>query len=772
MADKKKPAQAGKKAPARKKPAASTASKAPSRGKPAASTASKAPPRDDPTAAAGKKAPARRKPAASAAKKAPARKKPTGAAAKKTPARRSPKRPTAAEPTAAEPTVPAPAPEIAEGRRRAIVEGLWPEIDGGRHAIKRVVGETVEVEAGIFADGHEEVAARLLHRRVEETEWQEAPLTLGPRDTWHGSFTVHEPGFHEYTVVAWIDRFGTWRHDLEKRAAAGQALDVELKIGAELVSEFAKNAKGEDAARLKRAAGVLGGRTAESRRLATALDPALAASMARHDPRRFATEYPRALQVFVDRERARFSAWYELFPRSAAEQPGRHGTFADVEKRLPYIAEMGFDIVYLPPIHPIGRTFRKGRNNSVTAEPDEPGSPWAIGGAEGGHKSIHPELGTLEDFHGLVAAARDHGMEIALDIALQCAPDHPYVREHPEWFRARPDGTIQYAENPPKKYQDIYPFDFECADWRGLWRELCSIFLYWAEQGVKVFRVDNPHTKPFAFWAWCIAEVRRAHPDVIFLSEAFTRPRPMYALAKLGFTQSYTYFAWKNTKAEIVKWWTETVLEAPREYYRPNLWPNTPDILNAYLVHGGRPAFVTRAVLAATLGASWGMYGPAFELVQNIPREEGSEEYLDSEKYEIRNWDLERPDSLRHLIARLNRIRRAHPALQTNAGFAFHATDNDQLLCYGKRTEGGEDVILTVVNLDPHHAQSGWVDLDLEALGIDEHRPFQAHDLLTGAHFLWYGRRNFVSLDPHGAGAHVLHLRRHVRTEQDFDYFA
>ncbi|MFW5878311.1 MAG: alpha-amylase family glycosyl hydrolase, partial [Myxococcota bacterium] len=487
--------------------------------------------------------------------------------------------------------------------------------------------------------------------------------------------------------------------------------------------------------------------------------------------RSHAVDYDKNLRVLVEREKARCSAWYEMFPRSASPEPGRHGTFRDVEARLPYVAEMGFDILYLPPIHPVGRTFRKGKNNAVVAEPGDVGSPWAIGGPEGGHKSINPELGTFEDFRHLLLAAKEKGIEVALDIAFQCSPDHPYVKEHPEWFLRRPDGTIQYAENPPKKYQDIYPFHFDCEDWRGLWRELCSIFLFWAEQGVRVFRVDNPHTKPFAFWEWCIGEVRRRYPEAIFLSEAFTRPHPMYQLAKVGFTQSYTYFAWKNSKQELMQWWSETVLEEPREYYRPNLWPNTPDILNAYLQHGGRPAFIGRLVLAATMGASYGIYGPAFELVEHVPREQGSEEYIDSEKYQLRHWDLDKPGSLRHLIARVNGIRREHPALHSNHHFTFHSTDNDQIICYSKRTRAGDDVIVSVVNLDPYHVQSGWVDLDLGALGVSPEHPFQAHDLLTGARYLWHGSRNFVSLDPHVVPAHVLHLRRHMRTEHDFDYF-
>jgi starch synthase (maltosyl-transferring) len=449
----------------------------------------------------------------------------------------------------------------------------------------------------------------------------------------------------------------------------------------------------------------------------------------------------------------------------------RHGTFADTEALLPYIAGMGFDVLYLPPIHPIGVTERKGKNNSTQPEQDDPGSPWAIGSAEGGHKAIHPQLGTLEDFKRLMATAGEYGIEIALDIAFQTSPDHPYVREHPEWFLKRPDGTIQYAENPPKKYQDIYPFYFECAAWRELWNELKSVVEYWIAQGVRIFRVDNPHTKPFAMWEWLISEVKRARPDVIFLSEAFTRPKVMYRLAKLGFTQSYNYFPWRNTKHELIAYFTELYSPPVIDFFRANLWPNTPDILPEYLQYGGRAAFMTRLTLAATLGASYGIYGPAFELMEHQAREPGSEEYLDSEKYQLRHWDLDRPDSLRDFIARVNRIRREHVALQSDRGLKFHHTDNDSLLAYSKTAETGEDAILVIVNLDPHHVQSGWVDLDLATLELPPDLPFQVHDLLSGARFLWRGARNYVSLDPQHSPAHIFRIRRRVRSERDFDYF-
>jgi starch synthase (maltosyl-transferring) len=432
---------------------------------------------------------------------------------------------------------------------------------------------------------------------------------------------------------------------------------------------------------------------------------------------------------------------------------------------------MGFDVIYLPPIHPIGVTHRKGRNNVTAAGPDDPGSPWAIGATQGGHQAIHPQLGTLEDFRRFLARAQEYHIEIALDLAFQCSPDHPYVSQHPEWFRQRPDGTVQYAENPPKQYQDIYPLEFETEQWQALWEELKSVVLFWIEQGVRIFRVDNPHTKPFRFWEWLIRAVKQVYPDVLFLAEAFTRPKVMYDLAKRGFTQSYTYFAWRNSKEEIIEYFTTLVHTEVREFFRPNLWPNTPDILSEYLQFGGRPAFLIRLVLAATLGASYGIYGPAFELCENLPREPGSEEYWHSEKYEIKAWDLDRSDSLKDFIARVNRIRRESPALHYDWGLHFHPVTNEQLLCYSKHSEDHSDVILVVVNLDPHHTQSGWIELLPEALDVVREGHYQVHDLLSDSRYLWEGQRNFVELNPHVVPAHIFRLRRRVRTERDFEYY-
>ncbi|MEX2133446.1 MAG: alpha-amylase family glycosyl hydrolase, partial [Acidimicrobiia bacterium] len=490
-------------------------------------------------------------------------------------------------------------------------------------------------------------------------------------------------------------------------------------------------------------------------------------SLMRAHPDRSRATVSETFELFVDRERAAFSTWYELFPRSWSAVPGEHGSFADVVKQLDYIAGMGFDVLYLPPIHPIGATFRKGSNNALKAKPGDPGVPWAIGSDLGGHTSIHPDLGTLEDFHDLLSAAGEKGIEVAMDVALQCSPDHPWVKEHPEWFRHRPDGSIQYAENPPKQYQDIYPIDFETSDPEGLWKGLKSVFDFWIEQGVRIFRVDNPHTKAFQFWEWVISELRSEHPDIILLAEAFTRPAVMHRLAKAGFNQSYTYFTWRNTRHEITTYMHE--LAEARDYFRPNFWPNTPDILPEILQTGTRAAFISRYVLAATLSSNCGIYGPAYELMEHLPLRPGAEEYLKSEKYQIRQWDLERADSLAPVITQVNKARHSHPALQRNNSLEFHHVDNEMIISYSKRA--GSDVVLTVVSLDPHHTQSGWVDLDPGSLGLDDDR-YQVRDLLTDRIYQWSGSRNFVRLDASGIPAHIFSFLRQTRTERDFDYFS
>jgi starch synthase (maltosyl-transferring) len=657
-----------------------------------------------------------------------------------------------------------------DGRARAVIETIAPAVGDGRFAVKRIVGDRVVVEADCFADGHDMLACILRFRREDDAEWQETPMAALGNDRWRGAFTVPAPGRYRYGVTAWVDAFLSWRHDFERRVDA-EDLKVAARVGADGIAAAAKRAAGKDAARLEQWALRLRKQDDVEALRALALDEELAALAMRYPDRSHATTYPVDFPLVVDRERARFSAWYELFPRSCAELPGAHGTLRDTAARLPYVAKMGFDVLYLPPIHPIGRERRKGPNNTLEARSTDVGSPWAIGAAEGGHKDLHPQLGTLDDFRALVAAAREHGLELALDIAYQCAPDHPYVDEHPAWFRKRPDGTVQYAENPPKKYQDIYPFNFESEEWQGLWSELESVFTFWIGEGVRIFRVDNPHTKTFAFWEWAISRIKRAHPDVLFLAEAFTRPRVMHRLAKLGFSQSYTYFTWRNTKTELTAYFTELTRGPGRDYFRPNCWPNTPDILPESLQVGGRAAFMSRLVLAATLAANYGMYGPAFELLEHVPREPGSEEYLNSEKYELRRWDLARADSLSGFIARVNAARRDNPALQSDEGLRFVDVDNEEIICYAKLDAAGDNPVVVVVNLDPHHAQSGWVTLDLADLGIEAGHSFQVHDLLTDARYLWSGPRNFVMLDPARAPAHIFRVRRRVRTEQDFDYF-
>ena len=641
-----------------------------------------------------------------------------------------------------------------------VIECVEPEADGGRFAIKRTVGDEVRVRADIYADGHDLLGAVLQYRRAGDSTWTEVPMRLVNNDRWEGKFRVETLGRYVYTIVAWVDAFGTWSADLQKRADAGQDISVDVLIGAEMARAAADRSRGPAAKKLAEAVAKLndGAKKDRDAVLEIALDPGLALLVNRNRDQTADARYEKELAVVVDPEKARFSAWYEMFPRSCTTDPERHGTLRDCIDRLPYIAGMGFDVLYLPPIHPIGRVERKGKNNSTTPLPGDTGSPWAIGAKEGGHKAIHPQLGGLQDLKALVGKAEDFGIGVALDIAFQCSPDHPYVKEHREWFRERPDGTVQYAENPPKKYQDIYPFNFDSDRAPELWQELKSIVVYWIEQGIHIFRVDNPHTKPFDFWEWLIGEVKREHPEVIFLSEAFTRPKVMYQLAKLGFTQSYTYFAWKNSSREITEYFTELEQGGILEYFRPNLWPNTPDILNEYLQKSGRAGFMVRLILAGTLAASYGIYGPAFELCEGRPVRQGSEEYLDSEKYQIRVWDINNPNSLRDLITHVNRIRRASPALQLNTGLSFHPVDNQQLIAYSKVCEDPKDMILTVVNLDPRNRQAGWVNLDLDALHLGSEESFQVHDLLTDARYVWHGSRNFVDLNPALLPAHIFRV--------------
>ena len=703
-----------------------------------------------------------------------------------------------------------------EGRSRVVIEEVKPEIDHGRHAAKRILGDTMRVTAVIYSDGHDHLAARLMYKRAEEKSWRYAPFRELGNDVWEAEFRIDAIGPWCYTVQAWVDHFGTWVHDLHKRVEAQAvsgvqvAADVDvpggpernegvnaldevsvavqdsqtlnrrpnegysvttkpqsdialaLRTGAILLDQASARAHDKDARTLKGSASTL--RYLAEQNAAFYDFPLSDDSILlclQYPDLSFASVYGRELPLWVDRERARFSAWYELFPRSAGFEPGKHGTLRDVAARLPEIAKAGFDIVYLPPIHPIGTAYRKGKNNSVVAEPGDVGSPWAIGNTDGGHKAILRELGNYADFAALLAAAAQNGVEIALDVAFQCAPEHPWVRDHPNWFKIRPDGSIQYAENPPKKYQDIYPINFESPDWRALWQELFSVFAFWIDKGVRVFRVDNPHTKAIPFWEWCIAEVRKTHPEVIFLAEAFTRPHVMYGLAKLGYTQSYTYFSWRTEKQELTEYMTEITTEPVSDFFRGNLWPNTPDILPGFLQTEHRSAFAQRVILAATLGASYGIYGPAFELGEHLPMKPGSEEYLNSEKYQLRTWDRDDPRSLMPLLTLLNHTRKAHPALQSNDSLRFHTIDNDHLIAYSKRA--GDDIVLVIVNLDPEAVHDGFTDLDLLSLNLPLAGIFEAADVLSGEVYTWQGSRNYVSLDPEKCPAHILLLRpRHL----------
>ncbi|MBX6332411.1 MAG: alpha-1,4-glucan--maltose-1-phosphate maltosyltransferase [Gemmatimonadaceae bacterium] len=644
------------------------------------------------------------------------------------------------------------------------MECVSPVLDDGRFAVKRVIGDSFEVSADILKDGHDLLTAVVRYRRPGDDEWQTVPMVYDhDRDRWAGGFALDRIGRWTYTVDAWTDRFGTWRGALEKKLDAGQDVSSELLEGAALVDEAARHAPaGEVRSALHEWAARLRATTLPApERGRDALDLALLALMQAHLPPADRTTYDRELSVWVDREAARFAAWYELFPRSQGAVPGVHGTFADAARALPRLAELGFDVVYLPPIHPIGVTNRKGRNNSLIAGPDDPGSPWAIGNEHGGHTAVDPRLGTLADFDRFVEAAHRLNMEVALDYALQCSPDHPWLKEHPEWFFIRPDGSIKYAENPPKKYQDIYPLDFWCEDREALWAACRDIILFWVGHGVRTFRVDNPHTKPFAFWEWLINEVHAAHPDVIFLSEAFTRPKRMKYLAKLGFTQSYTYFTWRNTTWELRDYLTELTTPPVAEYLRGNLFVNTPDILHEYLQRGGRPAFRVRLLLAATLSPLYGMYS-GFELLENQPLHEGSEEYLHSEKYEIRVRDWNAPGNINADIATINRIRRQNRALQLLTNLTFHHSENDQILFYMKTAPdfGGRNDLLIAVNVDPTRAHETMVHVPLDALELRPDVPYVVEDLLTGARYTWRGVRNYVRLDPAFQVGHVLRVVR------------
>jgi starch synthase (maltosyl-transferring) len=655
-----------------------------------------------------------------------------------------------------------------ENASRVWIEEIKPRIDCGRFPIKRTVGEKVRVSAYVFADGHD-LLQTVLQFRHTEGEWSELPMSPRMNDLWVAEFQVDSLGTYQYTVRAWIDHFATWQAELLKKFKAGQNVESELLEGAAMVEATARRALSPDDDWLSTMASLLRAIEPQEHVVGKATAPDITAMMHRYPERSGEAVFAPALSVIVEPQIAGFSAWYEIFPRSITKDPKKSGTFMDVLELVPDIVRMGFNVLYLPPIHPIGRTNRKGRNNSLQISADDPGSPWAIGAEEGGHKAVHPELGTIEEFENLVTGARQQGLETALDIAFQCSPDHPYVRDHPEWFKHRPDGTIKFAENPPKKYEDIYPLFFDCKEWQSLRHELKSIVLFWIDRGVRIFRVDNPHTKPLPFWAWLIAEVRSEHPEIVFLAEAFTRSRVMYGLAKVGFSQSYTYFTWRNSKYELTSYLRELVETEVGEYYRPNFFTNTPDILPEYLQFGGRGAFITRLVLAATLSSCYGIYS-GYELSENeaVP---GTEEYLNSEKFEIKPRNWKNPGNIRAFITRMNSIRKNNAALMSNRRLAFYPVDNEQLLFYGKSTEDLTNIILVAVNLDPHNVQEGWLEVPLEEFNIEENEVYQVHELLFDNRFLWQGSRNYVRLDPADGPAHIFLLRRKLRTERDFDYF-
>ena len=649
-------------------------------------------------------------------------------------------------------------------RGNVVIERVEPEIDGGRFRAKAITGDEFEVSADILRDGPALLQAVLRFRGPGSRGWSESFMSHLGNDRWTGSFRPNEVGVWRYTIEAWTDHFGSWRRDMFKRVEAEQNVDLELEEGALLLEAHLKAVPVKKRAILqgaietirkrprgKRAAG------ATDPRVAAALDERVAEVMAAHHMRTNSTMYAPVLELTVDPERARFGAWYEFFPRSTGNE-GEHGTFQTAAKHLSYVADLGFDVVYLPPIHPIGTTYRKGKNNSMKPERGDVGSPWAIGSKDGGHKDVHPDLGTIEDFDAFVAEADRLGIDVALDYAIQCSPDHPWVTEHPEWFHHRPDGSIKHAENPPKRYQDIVPIDFDTEDREGLWLELKGVLEHWISHGVKVFRVDNPHTKAFPFWEWVIGELKGEHPELIFLSEAFTRPKVMRQLAKLGFTQSYTYFTWRNARWEIEEYLTELTRSEMRHYFRPNFFVNTPDILHEYLQRGGPAAFKVRLVLAALLSPSYGVYS-GFEFFENVPVAEGSEEYLDSEKYELRHRRIGGSANLIPFVRRINEIRRENPPLARSAGLTFHSTDKDNLIAFSKTAEGSPPV-LAVVNLNPFQWEEGTLTLDLGALGVEDGAGYSLTDLVTGDAYVWTGASNYIRLDPFQEPAHIFRVER------------
>jgi starch synthase (maltosyl-transferring) len=649
----------------------------------------------------------------------------------------------------------------ASGQTRVIIEAVSPELDGGRYPVKALPGETIPVEADIFLDGHDLIAARLRYKHITDDAFREVPMTLLNNDRWAASFVVERIGRYVFTIEAWVDHLASWQHEVALKLADGQRITSELLAGAAHLDAMLPRAEAnaEDTSLIAEAAALFRNESRYDEAVALAESTLFTHWTMRYPARQHASHHAE-LGVEVDRARAGFSTWYCLFPRSAAEGFGpdgtpAHGTFRDVERLLPRIANMGFDVLYLPPIHPIGTTHRKGKNNSVHCQPGDPGVPYGIGSEAGGHDAILAELGTVDDFRHLVQEAQTYGMEVAMDLAIQCSPDHPWAKDHPDWFKKRPDGTIQYAENPPKKYQDIYPVYFETDDWQNLWLELKRVLLVWADWGVRMVRVDNPHTKPFGFWEWVIAEVKRDFPEMIFLAEAFTKPKVMQELGKLGYAQSYTYFTWRTTKAELEQYMTELTQSEMRHYYRPNFWPTTHDINPPYLHSGHEPQFLIRYFLAATLSGNYGIFGPSFELLEHMPFP-GKEEYLNSEKYEIRHWDWQRTNKLTYLITLVNRIRRENPALQTTNNYVRCLTSSDQIMAWVKAT--GDNRLLCIVNLDAYNRQSAVVQVPTQLLGLGDEQPYTVEDLLTGARYVWRGTQNYVELDPYLLPMHLLRI--------------
>lgn len=647
-----------------------------------------------------------------------------------------------------------------EGKKRVTIDNVSPQIDCGKSPVKRITNESVKVRADIFVDGHDKVKASLLYRKIKsgkENKWNELPMTFIGNDHWEGEFSVDTIGNYEYTVQGWVDHFSTWQYGLKKKFEDKQNISVELLIGADYLEKSMTNASAAEKKKLKTAIELIKNNQNEAKTVSYALSDEISELMANLNDKEKVTVFHKTLPLKIEPKKALFSAWYEFFPRSTSSEEGRHGTFKDCERVLEEVARMGFDVVYLPPIHPIGRKNRKGLNNATTAKEGDPGSPWAIGAEEGGHKAIHPELGDFDDFQSLINKAQELNIQIALDFAIQCAPDHPYVSEHPEWFTWRPDGTVQYAENPPKKYQDVLPVNFESDDWINIWKELKSVVEFWIDKGVRIFRVDNPHTKPFHFWEWMISEVHKKNPDIIFLAEAFTRPRIMEKLGKAGFTQSYTYFTWRNTKEEFIEYLTELTKTDRRDYFRPNFWPNTPDILPISLEEKGESSFMARIILASTLSSNYGIYGPLFEYGYNKAYP-GKEEYIDSEKYEIKVWDWNKQTRVKDLITHLNQIRKENSALQTTWNIDFIDIDNPNLLAYVKTSPDKSNKLLIVVNLDHQNTHSGWVKVPLHTLDLVGTYSYKVNDLLSGDQYTWSSEWNYIELNPHRMPAHIFRV--------------